>query len=88
MGHQIIQQPDGKLCVFSTVVDALVIIDASAEELLDYYAGDAAAQARQRAQRVIDKVMSGNAKSAYYQFTLSYDEAVRIDQAREAGELA
>lgn len=88
MGHQIIEQPDGKLCVFSTVVDALVIIDASAEELVDYYGREAAAKAREQAQKIIDKVTSGNAKSAYYQFTLTYDEAVKIDEAREAGELA
>jgi len=49
MGHQIIKQPDGKLAVYSSGVDAWVVVDASPEELLDYYAKRAADDARRSA---------------------------------------
>lgn len=85
MTHQIIAQPDGRFCVFSSVVDALVITDATADDLLDYYGGQAKAEAEERVKRIIGKVRSGNARQAYYQFTLTYDEAVKIDVDRDSG---
>lgn len=85
MAHQIIAQPDGRYCVFSTVVDALVIVDATADDLLDYYSGQAAAEAEQRVQKIIANVKDGNARESYHQFTLTYDEAVKIDADRDLG---
>jgi hypothetical protein len=87
MGHQIIKQPDGKLCVFSTVVDAIVIEDATEQDLLDYYVAQAAAKERDRVKKIIRNVQLGNPEDSYYQFTMSYEEAVEIDREREAGEL-
>jgi hypothetical protein len=78
MGHQIIQQPDGKLCVWSTIVDALVVVDATPDELIEMYALKAAQEARERTRRIIDLVQSGQATKAYHQFTMTYDEAIEI----------
>jgi len=75
MGHQIIQQPDGHLCVWSTVVDDFIITDATADELADYYAKDAAAKARKDTKRLTEAVLAGRAREVYYQFTKTYDEA-------------
>jgi hypothetical protein len=85
MSHQIIQQPDGRFCVFSTVVDALVLVDATADALLDYYGEQAAAEAERRVKKIIANVTAGNARKSYYQFTLTYDEAVIIDADRNLG---
>lgn len=82
MGHQIIQQPDGLLCVFSTVTDSIIIRDATAAELIADYAEMAAVEARERIRRIIDLVEAGDARKAYYQFTMTYDEAVEMDLAR------
>lgn len=87
MGHQIIEQPDGKLCVFSTVVDGIIIKDATGQELIDYYAAEAAISARQRTSQIIAYVRNHEPEKAYYQYTMSYDEAVELDRKREAGEL-
>lgn len=76
MGHQIIQQPDGNLCVWSTVVDELIITDATPQELADYYADRAATDARIETQEIIERVLAGEARKVYFQFTMTYDEAV------------
>ena len=75
MGHQIIRQPDGKLAVYSSVVDAWILVDASPDELLDYYAERAAKDARRSAQHTIDAVMAGEPNRIYCQFTMTFDEA-------------
>jgi hypothetical protein len=75
MGHQIIKQPDGRLAVFSSVVDDWIIRDATQQELEDYYAGEAATKARKDTRRVCEAVLAGNARSVYYQFAMSFAEA-------------
>lgn len=78
MGQQIIEQPDGRLCVWSTVTDS-IIITATPDELLEHYAEQAAADARRRTRKVIDLVLAGLARKAYFQFTMTYDQAVSRD---------
>lgn len=76
MGHQIIKQPDGRFCVFSTMVDSIVYTDATAEELADLYAVEAAEKARIETRRITDAVRDGRARSIYGQFAMTYDEAL------------
>ncbi len=83
MGHQIMRQPDGKLAVFSTNTDTILLADATPDELLDYYAEQAAAEARRSTQRVIDLVQAGRDREAYGQFTRTYEE--RVEQHRKSG---
>jgi hypothetical protein len=75
MAHQIIRQPDGKLAVFSSVVDDWIFFDASPEELAEQYAAEAAAKAREHTLKTARAVLDGNARSVYYQFTMTYEEA-------------
>jgi hypothetical protein len=37
LGHQIIEQNNGKYSIFSTIVDTLVMWDATEEEIVEYY---------------------------------------------------
>lgn len=75
MGHQIIRQPDGKLAVFSSYVDAWILVDAEPADLLGYYAEKAAEDARDGTQRVLDLVLDGQPRKAYYQFAMTFEEA-------------
>lgn len=75
MGYQVIRQPDGKLAVFSSIVDCWAVYDGSPEEIVEWFAEKAAEDARRDAQRVIDAVMAGEPRKAYYQFTMTFDEA-------------
>jgi hypothetical protein len=76
MGHQIIKQPDGKFCVFSTIVDEIVISDATEDELIEYYATEAARRERDIVSRIVSNVKNNEAEKSYYQFTMTYEQAV------------
>ena len=75
MGHQVIRQPDGQLAVFSTVVDSWILFDATPEEILDWYAEDAAARSRESTARVLAAVAAGDPGAVYYQFAMTFQEA-------------
>ncbi|WP_330328216.1 hypothetical protein [Streptomyces pseudovenezuelae] len=80
MGQQIIRQPDGRLAVFSTVVDAFIVVDATPEEILDWRAEEAAKEARRTTQRQLDHVLSGEPERSYFQFTMTWEEASQLDR--------
>jgi hypothetical protein len=75
MGYQVIRQPDGLLAVFSSYVDCWAVYDASPEEVVDWFAERAAADARRDAQRVVDAVQGGEPRKVYYQFAMTFEEA-------------
>lgn len=76
MGHQIIKQPDGRLCVFSSIVDEIIVADATAAELGDFYAEREAERARSDVKRLTDAVLAGNPRLVYHRFVMTYPEAV------------
>lgn len=80
MGQQIIRQPDGRLAVFSSIVDAFIVVDATPEEILDWRAEEAAAKERERTQRELDAVLAGDPRRVYFQFTRTWEEAARMDR--------
>lgn len=70
--------------MFSTVVDAFVVVDATPEEILDWRAIEAAAEARRQTQRQLDHVLAGEPERSYFQFAMSWEEAAAKD--RENGD--
>ncbi|MFI2616601.1 recombinase family protein [Streptomyces sp. NPDC018584] len=77
MGQQIIRQPDGKYSVFSSVTNTFIVLDASEEELIEWRATEAADRARDQAGRELERVKSSDSRP-YHQFTLTWEEAVRL----------
>lgn len=75
MGHQIIKQPDDRYAVFSNNVDTWVVLDATADELVEMYAEDAAKRAREDTQRIVRALQEGRAGSIYRQFAMGFEEA-------------
>jgi hypothetical protein len=82
MGHQIILQPDGRLCAFSSIVDQIVLADATPQELEDYYAELAADESRRQTRRIIDAVLAEEPRRVYGQFVMTYAEAVEEHRSR------
>lgn len=80
MGQQIIKQPDGKLAVFSSVVDAFIVVDATPEEILDWRAEQAAEDARRATQRELDAVLADDPRRVYFQFARTWEEASEMDR--------
>ena len=72
MGKQIIRQPDGRYSIWSSIVDALVMVDCTRKDVLSYFATEAAADARARVGALLAHIDAG--KRAYYQFTKSWED--------------
>lgn len=83
MGHQIIVQPDGRLAVFSSVVDSWIVMDATPGELADFYAERAAEDARRGTRETLAHVLAGEPRQVYCQFAMTFDEA--NGESREHG---
>lgn len=80
MGQQIIKQPDGRLAVFSTVVDAFIVVDATPDELVEWRAEEAAQGAREQTRRQLEHVLAGEPERVYFQRTMTWQEAAELDR--------
>ena len=53
MGRQIVKQPNGKFCIFSTYVDSVIAYDLTSEDVVDFYVEAAAEEAKDRQIKAI-----------------------------------
>lgn len=83
MGRQIIKQPDGKFAIFSSMTDTIIVYDASAAEVIVWFAEEAAQRTRDEVERLIGHVDSGRPQEAYGQFVMTWDEALAEDREHE-----
>ena len=74
MGNQIIKQPDGNYAVWSSVVDAFVLIDATPEEIIEELTEEKRARITKDVYSIIEALDEG--AKPYYQFTLSWQDAI------------
>lgn len=78
MGHQLIREPkddaDGEplFCVFSSIVDNIVLYNASYDEVVHYYVEKAEREARERTERWLAEVL-GTSKGIPLR-QMNYDE--------------
>ena len=80
MGYQIIKQPSGKLAIRASYTDTLVAWDATKDEVVEWFAELAAADARRHAERLADFVLADEPRKAYYQFVVTWERAVKDDR--------
>ena len=80
MGHQILKQPDGRLAVFSSFTDTFVVMDATPDEIVDWFAEQAAERERERTQAALHHVLADNPRAAYFQFAHTWEEACQLNQ--------
>lgn len=78
MGRQVIKQPDGKYCIFSSYTDTLIFVDATRQEIIDFHVEEAGSEAKRQVTRILDKIDSGN--DAYRVFMMTYEEAVKRNE--------
>lgn len=82
MSQQIIQQPDGKYALWSTVVDDFVLLDATPEEILRYWVEGHKADTAKRIADIIAKLQRG--EKPYYQFTVTWERANTLREENHA----
>ncbi len=71
--HQIIKQPDGKLAVWSTVVDDFVRFDASVDEIIEWEVETARKDIERRLYDIAAALDRG--EKPYFRSTMTWDEA-------------
>ncbi len=72
MGQQIIKQPNGKYCVFSSNIDNLIAYDCDRAEIIGMRVAAYTEEVVKTVTSVCDKLDEG--KNAYSQWTMSYEE--------------
>lgn len=75
MGHQIIKQPDGLYAIFSSVVDDFIWTNCTPEDIIEIRTKEAVKAIREDVLNDVAALDKG--EKPYYQFTMSFDEAVR-----------
>lgn len=79
MGRQIIKQPNGKYCVFSTICENVIYYNMTPEDLI-------ATEIKERTEQITKEVTETvqrleNGEKPYFQFTMSYfDMCERIKE--------
>ena len=73
MGHQIIKQPNGKLALWSSVVDDFIMLNATEQHIIDYYLEKEKAKIQASVRATVALIEDG--KPPYYQFTKTWAEA-------------
>lgn len=75
MGRQIVKQPNGKYCLFSSVVDSVTYYNMSAEEIVEVWTEEAKKEYERKVKEVIEQLEAGG--KPYYQFTKTFDECIQ-----------
>lgn len=76
MGNQIIKQPNGKYCIFSTIVDNITHYDMTPEEIIEEWTNDAKKKIEINVKLIICKL--DNNQQPYFDSTKNYSEILQI----------
>ena len=80
MTYQVIRQPGGELAIFSTYTDTIVMWDATAADVTEWFVERAVADAKERAERILEAVTAGDPRKVYHQFAMTWGEALEMDR--------
>jgi hypothetical protein len=72
MARQIIKQPNGKYCIFSSIIDNITHYNMSVDEIIEEWVKESKKEITERVNDIVSKIEKG--EKPYYQFTQSYDE--------------
>tara|TARA_R110002074_G_scaffold55696_4_gene137934 strand:- start:69 stop:359 length:291 start_codon:yes stop_codon:yes gene_type:complete len=75
MGQQIIKQPNGKYCLFSSVVDNVTYYDMTKEEIVEVWTEKAKKDFEEKVNDIVSKLDKD--EKPYFQFTLGYEEMLQ-----------
>jgi hypothetical protein len=75
MGRQIIKQPNGKYCIFSSIVDNVISYNMGEEEIINKFVEESKIEIEKNVKEII--ALLNNNEKPYYQFTHSYEEMLK-----------
>lgn len=73
MARQIIKQPNGLYAEYSTIVDAFIMADATAEQIIQNSRQEAADEAERRCREALENADAGKIRG----FGLTWEEALK-----------
>ena len=76
MGHQIVQQPNGKFAIWSTISDGFIAIDCTRQEIVEYYVQKAAEGVRKETEEIFEQLAKG--ELPYFQFTRTWEGLLEL----------
>jgi len=89
MGWQIIQQPNKKFCIFSTVVDNIIYYNATKDQIIDYFLQEERKRVARNIEEIFQEIESGG--KPYFQFTKSFEQMIdlidRVHGKRESNKV-
>lgn len=89
MGRQIIKQPNGKFCIFSSIVDSVTFYHMEEQDIINEWVEESRKEIEKKVKEIIADLNEG--KKPYYQFTKTYDEMLQtikeIHGAKEVKEI-
>ena len=72
MGNQIIKQPNGKYCIFSSIIDSVIYYDMTPEEIIDMRVEESRKEITKAVNKIVRNLNKG--RRPYYEFTKTYEE--------------
>lgn len=80
MSQQIIKQPNGKYCLFSSIVDNITHYDMTKEDIVEVWVEKARKDFEEKVGEVIEELDKKG--KPYFQFTMSYDQILQAISKR------
>ena len=74
MSEQIIEQPDGKYAIWSTIVDDFIYTDLTPKQIIKIQRKIIEKDIEKKLMDIITKLKKG--EKPYHQFTMTYEEAI------------
>jgi len=76
MAGQIIKQPNGKYCIFSSIVDDIVHYNMTPEEIIEVWVEEYKVEIIEKVNKIITELNED--RKPYHQFTNTYEEMLNI----------
>lgn len=80
MARQIIKQPNGLYCLYSSYTDSIVVWNLTKEQIIEFMMKDHLELITKEVERIVGELNEG--KKPYYQFTVTFDEALAETKKR------
>ena len=86
MSRQVMKKPNGKYAVWSTIVDDFIFDDINKEEYIKFRLKEEKERALEHLQEIFEALDSNKPREIYYQFTMTYEEALEMKKKKEKRE--
>lgn len=74
MERQIIKQPNGKFCIFSSIVDNVTWYHMAEQDIINAWVEESKKDIEEQVKKIISDLNEG--KKPYYQGTMNYEEMI------------